>query len=79
LRILQCRHGKGSGAHVGLTFGDDVIFRECGLIDRSDEDNKRRKSPSKREIEVHKQYTKARAEKSASQPNASEDLFHGNP
>jgi hypothetical protein len=31
-RILKCRHGKGSGASIGLTWGNDVVFREMGLI-----------------------------------------------
>lgn len=35
VRILKCRHGKGSGAYVGMHFGNDVQFTEAGIISRA--------------------------------------------
>lgn len=48
MRILKSRHGKGSGAQIGLMFGNDVNFHEAGIIGRAKPEQPKRKPTQER-------------------------------
>lgn len=47
VRILKSRHGKGAGAHIGAFFGDDVNFREVGIISRAKKSDSAEQPPKR--------------------------------
>lgn len=76
VRVLKCRHGRGSGLSIGLRWHEDAArFDEVGVLANDDQAMKRAHAPRHARADGHNAEMQARGEKLRQPPSASEDAF----